>query len=186
MRLPGAHAENPVDNFRKVYWENSPSVARGTAAERRRMPCENRRADGQKKKPSRSWTSFAAPRTPFRVDAEAPGQATHLHSSANVRQCQGEKETFSLRAGMTALIGPTPARPGLRRPASKPAKRKAPGRAWAKPRGAAKLRGPQPQPQATRPLSHPAGERERGERGGEATTARTGTKERKHRPRQPP
>ena len=100
------------------------------------------------------------------MDAEAPGQATLLHSSANVRQCQGEKETFSLRAGMTALIGPTPARPGLRRPASKPAKRKAPGRAWAKPRGAAKLRGPQPPAAGNAPsLSPSGGERAGRERG---------------------
>lgn len=123
MRLPGAHAENPVDNFRKVYWGNSPSYARGTAGKSRRMMWQKWQSVRAKKEAQPKLDFFRRPMDTLAGGApKRPGQATHLHSSANVRQCQGRKETFSLRAGMMALIAATPASRGLRHPASISAK----------------------------------------------------------------
>jgi hypothetical protein len=116
------------------------------------------------------------------VDAEAPRQATQRHISANVRQCQGRKETFSLRAGMAALIAAHRLRPA---PTCQHI-RKVKSRTASLCENSGELRssgGRSPQPQATRPLSHPAGERERGERGGEPSTADTAKKRRTHRPK---
>lgn len=96
----GVDRRNPVDNFRKVNRGNSPSYARGTAADRRRMPWQKWRSDRAKKEPRHFCrSSFAAPRTPLRVDAEAPGQAPHNHSSANVRHCQGLAPKKAQRQG---------------------------------------------------------------------------------------
>ena len=89
MRLPGAHAENPVDNFRKVYWGNSPSVARGTAGEPRRMTWQKWRSERAKKEAPPKRDFLAIHGHPCGRSAGAPEQATPNYNSANVRECQG-------------------------------------------------------------------------------------------------
>lgn len=186
MRRQGAHGKTWLTISGKFTGE----IPLATQGERRQIAAgclaKSEGQNGQKKKPSQSWTSFAASRTPLRVDAEAPRQATHLHSSANVRQCQGEKETFSLRAGMAALIAATPASRGLRRPASISAKRKDARPACAFSPGELRSSGGRsPQPQATR-SSLPQRGREAGMRWGEPKGQHSSGKERKHALIQPP
>lgn len=76
MRLPGAHAENPVDNFRKVYWGNSPSVARGTAGEPRRMTWQKWRSERAKKEAQPKLDFFRRPTDTLSGGCRSTGTGT--------------------------------------------------------------------------------------------------------------
>ena len=105
-------------------------------------------------------SSFAAPRTPFRVDAEAPGQAPELYRSANVRHCQGLAPKKAQRQGQ----GREP--PGLTLARSR-YNGKAHGLTKLNPGEQRSCGGRSPQPQAPGPRSPPAGGGGRGGARGE-------------------
>lgn len=132
------------------------------------MMCENRGSQRAKKEPRHFCrSSFAAPRTPLRVDAEAPGQAPHNQSSTDGWKCQAFAPNIAQRQGQGRSQ-----RVALRPPGLTLARSRYNGRAHGltAPRGgAAKQRGHSPLPPGTAlPRSPQRGRRGREGRGGEA------------------